>query len=111
MALLVLPLMHVYGDAQESDENVAQSLGLLGTGDAREEGLFLLQLPALLPAMAPPPAPPDSARPAQRDDAQPPPGALSLRDLPSGKVREPHQTWTLGIHPLLLQLVPGHCMR
>ena len=67
---------------------MAQTLGLLEGGEAREDGLFLLQLPALLPAAGPPPGPPDKARPgARRDDAQPPPGALSLRDLPSGKVR------------------------
>lgn len=69
--------------------NVAQSLGLLD-GDGAEEHVVMLQMPSLLPAPAPPP-PPDAAaaklRQLRREDAPLMPVALSLKDLPSGKVR------------------------
>jgi len=69
--------------------NVAQNLGLLD-GDEAEEHVVMLQMPLLLPAPAPPP-PPDTAaaklRQLRREDAPPTPVALSLKDLPSGKVR------------------------
>lgn len=68
--------------------NVAESLGL-GEEGSGEEHVVLLQMPDLLPSPAPPPAVDAAAaklRHLRREDAPPAPVALSLKDLPSGKV-------------------------
>ena len=73
---------------QEDDVNVAETLGLAEENGA-EERIVLLQMPALLPSPAPPPAVDVAAaklRHLRREDAPPAPVALSLKDLPSGKV-------------------------
>ncbi len=68
--------------------NVAETLGL-GVEGSAEERIVLLQMPALLPSPAPAPAADAAAmklRQLRREDAPPAPVAVSLKDLPSGKV-------------------------
>ncbi|KAK9914804.1 hypothetical protein WJX75_000773 [Coccomyxa subellipsoidea] len=72
----------------EDEVNVAESLGL-GEEGSGEEHVVLLQMPDLLPSPAPPPAVDAAAaklRHLRREDAPPAPVALSLKDLPSGKI-------------------------
>lgn len=70
--------------------NVAEMLGVAERDQAEaEEQVVLLQMPALLPAPAPAPEEDAAAaklRHQRREGAPTPPVALSLKDLPSGRV-------------------------
>ncbi len=69
--------------------NVAEMLGFAENQAEAEEQVVLMQMPSLLPAPAPPPVEDAAAaklRHQRRDEAPTPPVALSLKDLPTGRV-------------------------
>ena len=92
MSLVFLHQQDMEGEpgVQEDEVNVAEMLGVAEMDQAEaEEQVVLLQMPSLLPAPAPPPEEDAAAaklRHQRREGAPPPPVALSLKDLPTGRV-------------------------
>ena len=73
---------------QEDDSNAAEELGLTGDRPQAEEQLMLIQMPSVLPATAHSSAASQGGGGLRQPTSGPagPPAAVSLRDLPAGKV-------------------------
>jgi len=93
----------LHGDffEQEEDEDVAESLGLLEVGNSDPQQTILFQLPSVLPS----PAKEIKSEPLDRRrrlgvtqalEHQP---ALSLKDLPPGKVPQPLPSLVFSLEP------------